>query len=58
MNNSLSELGIGTIIKTALEGPHGPLALAIAGILAAFGMYMSYTTGESFDPGDDVKEEV
>lgn len=58
MNNGLSNMNLGEIMKTALEGPHGPLALAITGILAAFGMYMYYTTGEVPDAQEIEKEVV
>ncbi len=58
MNNGLSNMNLGEIMKTALEGPHGPLALAITGILAAFGMYLYYTTGEIPDTQDVEKEVV
>lgn len=55
MNESLSDMGLGVLAKTALEGPHGALAIAVMGILAAFGLYMSYTTGYSLD--EDVRDE-
>ncbi|MBQ8030894.1 MAG: hypothetical protein IJ260_05120 [Butyrivibrio sp.] len=38
MNNGLSNMNLGEIMKTAIEGPHGPLALTITGILIAFGI--------------------
>ncbi len=56
MNNNLSNIGVENIVKSALEGPYGPLALAIGGILAALAMYMSYTTGVNCDVQDVEKE--
>ena len=58
MNNGLSNMNLGEIMKTAIEGPHGPLALTITGILVAFEMYMYYMTGEVPDAQEIEKEVV
>ena len=58
MNNRLADINLGEIAKAALEGQHAPLALAIGGILTAFAIYMSYTTGETIDIKDFEKAVV
>lgn len=49
MNESITNIGMETFIKTALEGPHGSLAIVVAGIVAVFGLYLSHTAGATFN---------
>ncbi len=44
MNNELKNINLGEVINSAMEGPYGPLAIAVIGIVAVFSIYMSYTT--------------
>ena len=57
MNNLLANVNLGEIVKKTLEGPHGPLAMVITGILVAFGVYMHYTTSE-VPVTQEIKKEV
>ena len=50
MNNELKNINLGEVINTAMEGPYGPLAIAVIGIVAVFSIYMSYTTENPVTP--------
>lgn len=56
MNNEITNMGMETLIKTALEGPHGALAIAVAGIVAVFGIYLTHMTIEPVT-GEEGEEE-
>ena len=55
MNNEITSIGTETLIKTALEGPHGALAIAVAGIVTVFGIYLKHMTSEpmAVDEGEE-----
>ena len=50
MNNELKNINLGEVINTAMEGPYGPLAIAVIGIVTVFSIYMSYTTEKLVTP--------
>ena len=50
MNNEIKNLNLGEVLNSAMEGPYGPLAIAVIGIVAVFRIYMSYTTESSVNP--------
>ena len=50
MNNDLKNINLGEVVKSAVEGPYGPLAIAVIGIVAVFSIYMSYTTENPITP--------
>ena len=50
MNNEIKNLNLGEVLNSAMEGPYGPLAIAVIGIVAVFSIYMSYTTESSVNP--------
>ncbi len=43
MDNELKNIDLGKVINSAMEGPYGPLAIAVLGIVAVFGIYMFHS---------------
>lgn len=50
MDKELMDINLGEIIGSAMERPYGPLAIAVIGIVAVFGIYMSYTSETTINP--------
>ncbi len=51
MDKELMDINLGEIIGSAMGGgPYGPLAIAVIGIVAVFGIYMSYTSETTINP--------
>ena len=53
MNNISNNINLGEVINSVMKGPHGPLAIAVIGIVAVFSIYMSYLTESPVNPKSD-----